>query len=64
MSKIIYKNRIDIYNKIKNVESSTYLLRQYAIDIGKIRYLVRLIDKHSYDILRASRNIRFIILIT
>lgn len=59
MSKLTYENRIDIYNKIKNGESPTYLSKQYAIGIDKIRYLVRLIDKHGYDILRTTKNRKF-----
>lgn len=56
MSKLTDENRIDIYNKIKNGESPTYLSKQYAIGIDKIRYLVRLIDKHGYEILRTTKN--------
>ncbi len=59
MSKLSYEDKIDIYNKIKNGESPTYLSKQYAIDIDKIRYLVRLIDKHGYDILRITKNRKF-----
>ncbi len=60
MSKLTYENRIDIYKKIKKGESPTYLSKQYAIGIDKIRYLVRLIDKHGYDILRTTKNRKFI----
>ena len=59
MSKLTYENRIDIYNKIKNGESPTYLSKQYSIGVDKIRYLVRLIDKHGYDILRTTKNRKF-----
>ena len=56
MTKLTYENRIEIYKKIKNGKSPTYLSKQYAIGVGKIRYLVRLIDKHGYDILRTTKN--------
>ena len=56
MTKLTYENRIEIYNKIKNGKSPTHLSKQYAIGVGKIRYLVRLIDKHGYDILRTTKN--------
>ncbi len=59
MSKLTYENRINIYNKIKNGESPTLLSKQYAIGKDKIRYLVRLIDKHGYDILRTTKNRKF-----
>ena len=59
MAKLTYENRIEIYKKIKNGESSTYLSKQYDIGVDKIRYLVRLIDKHGYDILRTTKNRKF-----
>jgi len=46
MAKLTYENRIDIYNKIKNSESPTYLAKQYSIGVDKNRYLIRLIDQH------------------
>ena len=59
MAKLTYENRIEIYKKIKNGESPTYLSKQYNIGVDKIRYLVRLIDKHGYDILRTTKNRKF-----
>ena len=59
MAKLTYENRIEIYTKIKNGESPTYLSKQYDIGVDKIRYLVRLIDKHGYDILRTTKNRKF-----
>ena len=59
MAKLTYENRIEIYKKIKNGESPTYLSKQYDIGVDKIRYLVRLIDKHGYDILRTTKNRKF-----
>ncbi len=59
MAKLTYENRIEIYKKIKNGESPTYLSNQYNIGVYKIRYLVRLIDKHGYDILRTTKNRKF-----
>lgn len=56
MAKLICENRIEIYKKIKNGESPTYLSKQHDIGVDKIRYLVRLIDKHGYDILRTTKN--------
>ena len=52
MAKLTYKNK----KFIKNGESPTYLSKQYDIGVDKIRYLVRLIDKHGYDILRTDKN--------
>lgn len=59
MAKLTYENRIEIYKKIKNGESPTYLSKQNDIGVDKIRYLVRLIDKHGYDILRTTKNRKF-----
>ena len=59
MAKLTYENRIEIYKKIKNGKSPTYLSKQYDIGVDKIRYLVRLIDKHGYDILRTTKNRKF-----
>ena len=59
MTKLTYENRIEIYNEIKNGKSPTHLSKQYAIGVGKIRYLVRLIDKHGYNILRSTKNRKF-----
>ena len=55
MAKLTYKNK----KFIKNGESPTYLSKQYNIGVDKIRYLVRLIDKHGYDILRTTKNRKF-----
>lgn len=59
MAKLTYENRIEIYKKIQNGESPTYLSKQYDVGVDKIRYLVRLIDKHGYDILRTTKNRKF-----
>ena len=59
MAKISYEDKIDIYNKIKNGESPTKISKQYTIGIDKVRYLIRLIDKHGFDILRTTKNRKF-----
>ena len=59
MTKLTHEKRIEIYKKIKNGESPAYLSKQYTISISKIRYLVRLIDKHGYSILRTTKNRKF-----
>ena len=42
--------------KLKNGRTFSYLFTKYNIRIDNIKYLVRLIDKHGYDILRTSKN--------
>lgn len=56
MSKLSYEDKIEIYNERKNGKTFSYLSTKYNIRIDNIKYLVRLIDKHGYDILRTSKN--------
>ena len=56
MSKLSYEDKIEIYNERKNGRTFSYLFTKYNIRIDNIKYLVRLIDKHGYDILRTSKN--------
>ena len=59
MSKLSYEDKIEIYNERKNGRTFSYLSTKYNIRIDNIKYLVRLIDKHGYDILRTSKNRTF-----
>ena len=59
MSKLSYEDKIEIYNERKNGRTFSYLSTKYNIRIDNIKYLVRLIDKHGYDILRTSKNKTF-----
>ena len=56
MSKLSYEDKIEIYNERKNGRTFSYLSTKYNIRIDNIKYLVRLIDKHGYDILRTNKN--------
>ena len=56
MSKLSYEDKIEIYNERKNGRTFSYLSTKYNIRIDNIKYLVRLIDKHGYNILRTSKN--------
>ena len=59
MSKLTYDDRIDIYTKRKQGVTAINLSRQYKIRVDKINYLIRLIDKHGYNILRTNKNRKF-----
>ena len=59
MSKLSYEDKIEIYNERKNGITFSYLSTKYNIRIDNIKYLVRLIDKHGYDILRTTKNRKF-----
>ena len=56
MSKLSYEDKINIYNEHKNGKSIVNLTKIYGIKKEKIQYLIRLINKHGYDILRTTHN--------
>lgn len=56
MSKLSYEDKVDIYNKKKNGISRKALAREYKIKEANVQYLVRLIDKHDFNILRTTKN--------
>lgn len=57
MSKLSYENRIEMYNERKAGETINNLHIKYGITINNVQYLIRLIDKHGFDILRRDKNI-------
>lgn len=59
MSKLSYEDKIDIYQKKKQGQSWNSLARAYSIRDCNISYLVSLIDKHGYDILRTTKNKKY-----
>ena len=56
MTKISYEERINLYYDRKNGMSFPSLKSKYGINKSGIEYLVRLIDKHGFDILRTNEN--------
>ena len=56
MTKISYEERINLYYDRKNGMSFTSLNSKYGINKSGVEYLVRLIDKHGFDILRTNEN--------
>ena len=56
MTKITDKERLEIYKKWKGGEGSIRLSHEYGIDGSRIRYLVRLIERHGPDILGQGKN--------
>ncbi len=59
MSKLSYKNRIEMYNERKAGETINNLHIKYGITIHNVQYLIRLIDKHGFDILRRDKNKKY-----
>ena len=56
MSKLSYEDKIEIYYKKKNGQSRKSIAREYKIRDCTVVYLVRLIDKHGFDIIRKKKK--------
>ena len=59
MSKLSYEDKINIYYKKKNGQSRRSLANEYKIQESNVIYIVRLIEKHGFDILRTNKNKHF-----
>ena len=56
MSKLSYEDKINLYKDRKGGMTLKTLELKYGIREERIEYLVRLIDKHGFDILRKNKN--------
>ena len=56
MSKLSYEDKINIYEARKKGITLSKLSKQYKVNPSVVKYLIRIIDKHGYDILRISKN--------
>ena len=56
MAKLTREQKIELYKKRKQGETVSSLSKEYQIKSSKINYLVRLIDRHGFDILRSNKN--------
>ena len=59
MSKLSYEDKINIYQERKNGNAISNISKKYNVRKDVIKYLVRLIDKHGYDVLRTKKNRTF-----
>ncbi len=59
MSKLSYEDKINIYQERKQGNTVKNISKKYGVRVDVIKYLVRLIDKHGYDILRINKNRTF-----
>lgn len=59
MSKITNKERLEIWEKWKEGKGATELTREYGIHQTKIKYLVRLLNRHGPEILRQEENRKY-----
>ncbi len=56
MSKLTIEKRIIIYEKRKQGRTVSSLGLEFGVSQSAIKYLIRLIDKHGYSILREDKN--------
>lgn len=56
MTKISYEDKVNIYTRIKNGESPQKISKEYSMRYDKIRYLIRLVDIHEFEILGTAKN--------
>ena len=59
MSKLTYEDKINIYQERKQGNTLDSISKKYGVRKDLIKYLIRLIDKHGYDILRTNKNRNF-----
>ena len=56
MSKLTYEDKINLYNDRKSGMSIKALVLKYGITKHNIQYLVLLMERHGFDILRTTKN--------
>ena len=61
MSKLSIEDKINIYKERKCGKSISYLSSKYNVRVDNLRYLIRLIDKHGYDVIKNKKNRKYTI---
>ena len=56
MSKLTREDKIKIYERRKNGETIPSLAKAFDVQESNIKYLIALIEKYGYDILRKDKN--------
>ena len=56
MAKLTNEQKIEIYERRLKGESLKSLSYNFNISIHNVQYLIRLIDKHGYSIIRSGKN--------
>ena len=59
MGKLSYEDKIKIYYEKKKGRTRKDIACEYKIQQSNVQYLVRLIDKHGFDILRTTTNKKY-----
>lgn len=60
MSKLSCEDKINIYQERKQGNTIKNISKKYGVRKDIIKYLIRLIDKHGYDVLRTNKNRKFV----
>ena len=61
MSKLTYEDKINIYEERKSGKSISYLSSKYNVRADNLKYLIRLIDRHGYNVIKTIKNKRYTI---
>ncbi len=56
MSKLTREYKIEIYERRKKGETISSLVNSFYVSKSTIEYLIALIKKHGFDILRKDKN--------
>ena len=56
MAKLTNKQKIEIYERRLKGETLSSLALEFNINVSRLKYLVRLLKKHGYKILRNNKN--------
>lgn len=56
MAKLTREQKIEIYERRLKGETLSSLALEFNININRLKYLVRLLKKHGYNILRNGKN--------
>ncbi|NJE45809.1 MULTISPECIES: IS3 family transposase [unclassified Massilimicrobiota] len=56
MAKLTREQKIELYVKRKQGQTLPSLSKEYQINTRNVEYLIRLIDKHGFDILNSGKN--------
>ena len=59
MSKLNFEDKINLYNDKKNGLSYKSISKKYKIRDSRVKYLVKLIEIHGYEILRKHKNNKY-----
>lgn len=56
MTKLTFEDKVNLYKDKQNGLSYKSISKKYGIRDSRVKYLVRLIEMHGYDILRKYKN--------